>query len=131
MGARKMIRSFSQVSAFQRQIIEINKPSGPKGYSWKRRGAGLNHVYCDGKVIGQCKSTSELSQIVKDHAKRKGEWFLPTLLRHQIISSDGLHRLYINGAYCKKSRCIDELKTYVEVMSWLKQTNKDGSWGKR
>jgi len=126
-----MIRSFSQVSAFQKQIMEINKPNGASGYIWRRRSDHVNYLYCDGIVIGQAKSTTNLTQMIKDHAKRKGEWFEPELIRHYFSNTEGLWRLYLNGQYCKKSRDKKELEVYVEVMSWLQQSKRGASWGKK
>jgi len=128
-----MIKSFSQVSAFQKQIIEINRASAGfvKGYYWKRRSDHVIYLYCDGKIIGESKSTTNLIQMVKNHAVGRGEWFTPEPIEHYISHVNGIYRLYVGGKYCKKSHNKESLDLYVEVTSWLEQSGLGSSWGKR
>jgi ribonuclease HIII len=129
MEARKMIRSFSQVSAFQKQIIELNRPSNQTGYMWRKKADGTNHLYCDGVIVGQTKSVNELYEMVRSHAQRKMDWFKPDLLNHYFLNVDGLWRLYINNRFSKKSLDKKELKTYIEVVSWFSASGRAKSWG--
>lgn len=126
-----MIRSWSQVSAFKKQILELGKPQSGTGYLWRKRSDNINYLYCDGQVIGQAKSLVDLYELVKAHATRTGKWFKPELAGHYFHNVDGLWRLYIDGRYAKKSRNKAELELYVEVISWLDQSGLGKSWGKR
>jgi hypothetical protein len=131
--ARKMIRSFSQVSAFQKQIIEINsQPRGRElGFYWRKRGAGVILVYMSGQVIGQVGSTTDAIFLVRDYAKRIGLYYAPELPEHYITFLDNTFRLYANGRFIKKSKIKQELLDYLEIMTWLNTSGKGSSWGRK
>lgn len=125
-----VIKNWSSVPAFKKQIMELNR-GNTTGYLWRRRADHNNLLYCDGKVIGQAKSTTELLGMVRDHAKRTGEWFEPELVAHYMHNSEGLWRLYIDGRYAKKSRDKKELQDYVVIYSWMRQSGRCESWGNK
>jgi hypothetical protein len=122
-----MIKSFSNVPSFRKQIIALSTNS--TGYLWRRRSDTAYALYCDGVVIAQEDSIEKLYVRIKDHAKRVGAWFEPSLEQHYYTHINGVWRVYVNGKYCKKSKEKDKLEIYVEVLSWLKQTRRGPSWG--
>jgi hypothetical protein len=121
-----MIKSFSNVPAFRREIsnmVDLKKPkprAHPTKYLYVHRGNNVYACLINGRLIRHAPSLVDALRCLRAEAIRRGEYKRGRPCLSQSIQHVGtrMYALFQKGEFVKNFESIESASDYAEIMGW-------------